>query len=136
MDPRPTKTGTAAILERPDVVSARGDLQADITELVDFDWRNTAAWVTKVQNTRTEVIAGAIVMWVSPGGNALYTGDPMAPRREAAMAILQARFADQSSRQTQTMLTLTKWIAGLTGVMLVGVVAQIVIAIITAQSHS
>ena len=107
-------------------------LQAAIAELVAFDYKpNTAAWVAKVSGAPTEVIAGAIVMWGTGGNAMLGAPDPAAPRREAAMAILQARFATESGRQTRQLIWLTWVIAVLTAVMLAAVVAQLLTPIPT-----
>jgi hypothetical protein len=122
------KIGSAAIIEGSDAIAGQGRLQSAITELVNFPYQpDTAAWVTKVSIAPTEVIAGAIAMWVPGDGSAgVYVGtDTVAPRREAAIAILQARFADQSARQTKWILRLTWAIAVLTLVMLGAVVVQI-----------
>ena len=110
-------------------------LQHAINELIQLDFRppNTAAWVKAVEAAPVNVVAGAIVMWLPPGlGISMTSGDQNAPRREAAMAILQARFATdqaqfarQSSRQTRWVIGLTWAIAALTAVMLVAVAAPL-----------
>jgi hypothetical protein len=97
-------------------------LQTEITELVAFPYKpDTAEWVRKVQDARTEVIAGAIATWVPSGGSQIgatiwapNANDFLAPRREAALAILHARFAAESGRQTKWLLYLTWAIVGLT----------------------
>jgi hypothetical protein len=123
-------TGSAAIIEGADIVAGEGNLQTAITELVEFPYQpDTAAWVTKVSNAPTEVIAVAIARWVILGGVTYVAGDPMAPRREAAMAILHARFAADTARQTDQMLGLTKQIKWLTWAMLLAVLVQILLTL-------
>ena len=110
-------------------------LQHAINALVNLDFRppNTAVWVKAVEAAPVDVIAGAIVMWLPPGsGIAMTAGDQNAPRREAAMAILQARFASdqaqfarQSARQTRWVIGLTWVIAALTAVMLAAVAVSL-----------
>jgi hypothetical protein len=126
MDPQAKKvaTGAAAIIEGADTVVGVGQLQSEIMALVNLEYyeANTAAWVTKVSGAPTEVIAGAIAMWVprpvsqGPGEGVMYVGanEYLAPRREAAMAILQARFAKAAGRQTRWLIGLTWVIAALT----------------------
>jgi hypothetical protein len=98
------------------------DLQTAIAELAALDYKpDTAGWVSKVSSAPTAVVAGAIVLWVAGGGPSSLNGDPMAPRREAATAILQARFSAESARQTKWLLRLTWVIAILTAVMLYAV---------------
>jgi len=113
-------------------VSSLPDLQAKITALAAFAIQPESAWVARVQSSTIEVIAGAMLIWVTRSGVSMVGGDPMAPRREAAQAILQARLSDRalesnaqlrdtmddyqrkSGRQTTVMLWLTVAIAVLT----------------------
>jgi hypothetical protein len=81
-------------------VSAQPDLQAEITALAAFPIQPESAWVARVQSSTIEVIAGAMLIWVTRSGVTMVGGDPMAPRREAAQAILQARLADQAVNST------------------------------------
>jgi hypothetical protein len=94
-------------------------LQEAITELATFPDQPQAAWITKVSSAPTEVIAGAMVYWGPSGSGAYVTADPLAPRRQAAMAILQARFSAEAGKQTRQLIYLTWVIAALTAVMLV-----------------
>lgn len=130
------------------------DLQAEIRALADFPVKPESDWVMRVQNSPTEVIAGAILTWVTISGISMVPGDPMAPRREAAQAILQARFSadlsaavsrlqttidiyqTESATQTSTMVWLTRAIALLTVLMLVGLVVQIGMAWSAAHASS
>jgi hypothetical protein len=102
-------------------------LQHAIKELANLEYRppNTAAWINAVEAAPAQVIAGAIVMWGAVGTVVMGAPDLMAPRREAAMAILQARFAAQASRQTRQLLWLTWVIAALTGAMLAATAVQL-----------
>lgn len=113
-------------------MSSLPDLQAKITALAAFAIQPESAWVARVQSSTIEVIAGAMLIWVTRSGVSMVGGDPMAPRREAAQAILQARLSDRalesnaqlrdtmddyqrkSGRQTTVMLWLTVAIAVLT----------------------
>ncbi len=60
------------------------DLQAQIKALVEFPDKPADAWITKIQGSPAEVIAGAIQTWVYRGGSRGCQGDNLAPRREAA----------------------------------------------------
>jgi hypothetical protein len=113
---------------------ANAELQATIEALSAFPYRPAAEWVAKVQGSPTEVIAGAILTWEYRSGSSIGSGDLLAPRREAAQAILQARLAEQalnattqlrntidsyqrrSERQTTAIVWLTWVIAVLTAV--------------------
>jgi hypothetical protein len=122
-------------------------LQQSIDELANFPPKPAAAWIAKVEAAPSDVIIGAILLWVGHGSMSAGVPDTLAPRREAAQALLQARLSSQiadaatrlhttidsyqqeSSRQTNSMLLLTKVIAWLTAIMLVAVVVQIVMAL-------
>ena len=115
-------------------MSTQSNLQGEITALADFPDKPASDWVARVQSSPVEVIAGAILTWLPPQGITMVNGDPMAPRREAAQAILQARLSERainstaqlritideyqrkSGRQTTAMLILTVVIALLTAV--------------------
>jgi hypothetical protein len=122
------------------------ELQMSISELSEFRASPEAAWVAKVNAAPTEVVAGAILHWFGHTGVTLGP-DPEASHREAAQALLQARFSKQvsdatvklhtsidafqqeTSDQTAWMLRLTWAIAVLTAIMAVGLAAQIWIAV-------
>jgi Tfp pilus tip-associated adhesin PilY1 len=111
-------------------------VQDAIKELATFPHQPQAPWVAKVTAAPTEVIAGAILYW-GPSGTGAYVAatDLNASLREAAMAILQQRFAAEqahfaieATRQSRRMLGLTWAIAVLTAVMLIAVGVQIILA--------
>ena len=65
-----------------------------IKSLVDFTPSSAAEWVERLKTESTDVVAGAIYSW--QGGGGVSAGpDPKAARREAAHAILEARFTEQ-----------------------------------------
>jgi hypothetical protein len=121
------------------------ELQQSIVELVDFAPTPESEWVAKVDAAAVQVIAGAILHWRG-GGGVTNVPDPLASRREAAQAILQARLSNQvtdaasklhvtinsyqekSSRQTAWVLLLTGAIVALTLMTLVGLIVQIKMA--------
>jgi len=130
-------------------------LQTEIDELANYLTEpSSALWVQKVQGSRSEVIAGAILAWRPRGGNSAYIGDPFEPRRAAAQAILQARLAAQSievtdrlrmtvddyqvrsERQTSWLLRLTWAIAALTAAQIVLAVIGILGMPLIDQTHS
>jgi hypothetical protein len=76
------------------------DLQAHIVALESFPTDPEAAWVMRVRNSSSEAIAGAILRWLPRSGISAVTGDPMAPRRAAALAILQARLSEEALKST------------------------------------
>ena len=86
-------------------LSNRSNLQAEIKALADYPTKPESDWITRVQSCPVEVIAGAILAWMPSGGISSVTGDPMAPRRAAAQAIIQARLSNESVGSTRELRT-------------------------------
>ena len=116
------------------------ELQKAISELsegvVSPGPKPNPQWVERLMAAPNEAIIGAIAQWVGHTG-VTQGPDPLASRRDAAQALLQARlstqlsfelerlrnsideFARKSSRQTRWLIWLTVGIAILTGATLV-----------------
>ena len=93
------------------------DLQRRIVELAEASTTPEADWIAKVDAAPVEVVAGAILHW--RGHTGISVGpDPDSSRREAALAMLQGRFARQAARLAWAINLLTLMLLGATLVLI------------------